>query len=81
MTPSIEKEEFCIIILRIDFNKKRSNASNHDDVDLLNRCTKVVYDVNKLSTKRMFQFTSIINLTKKTNDLKIFYSKYIMEKL
>lgn len=26
MTPSIEKEEFCIIILRIDFNKKRSNA-------------------------------------------------------
>lgn len=67
MTPSIEKEEFCIIILRIDFNKKRSNAqqSNRDDVDLLNRCTKVLHDVNKLYTKRMFQFTSIINLTKK----------------
>lgn len=68
MTPSIEKEEFCIIILRIDFNKKRSNAQQatyHNDVDLLNRCTKVLHEVNKLSTKRMFQFTSIINLTKK----------------
>lgn len=82
MTPYTEKEEFYIIRFRIDLIKKKVAVLNRQPrwCGFAYRCTKVVYDANKLYTKQKFQF--IINLTKKKPvDFKIVYSKYIMEKL
>lgn len=69
MTPYTEKEKFYRIRFRIDLIEKKVAILNRQPrwCRFAYRCTKVVYDANKLYTKQKFQF--IINLTKKKTQL------------